>query len=240
MDDTYKKLAHTMRLDMYLVREKLIASRSRAQRAIKSGFVTVDGRTVVKASFDIARHQVVTVGVAADRPAGYWKLRGIQEAFELIKTGDAVLDIGASAGGFLWYAAELAHEVYAVEFSSSCKPFLEAVAGRYPGEVTLIYADAFSFDFGRLGVRFDVLLNDITAEPADALKLLAKLSAVLKTGGLVLQVFKGKVAEQAVADLMKRIEDEGFKILKLFSAQKDELYVIAQKKRDDRDAEEGI
>ena len=240
MDDTYKKLAHTMRLDMYLVREKLIASRSRAQRAIKSGFVTVDGRTVVKASFDIARHQVVTVGVAADRPAGYWKLRGIQEAFELIKTGDAVLDIGASAGGFLWYAAELAHEVYAVEFSSSCKPFLEAVAGRYPGEVTLIYADAFSFDFGRLGVRFDVLLNDITAEPADALKLLAKLSAVLKTGGLVLQVFKGKVAEQAVGDLMKRMEDEGFKIVKLFSAQKDELYVIAQKKRDDADAEEGI
>jgi len=240
MDDTYKKLAHTMRLDTYLVREKLIASRSRAQRAIKSGFVTVDGRTVVKASFDIARHQVVTVGVAADRPAGYWKLRGIQEAFELIKTGDAVLDIGASAGGFLWYAAELAHEVYAVEFSSSCKPFLEAVAGRYPGEVTLIYADAFSFDFGRLGVRFDVLLNDITAEPADALKLLAKLSAVLKTGGLVLQVFKGKVAEQAVGDLMKRMEDEGFKIVKLFSAQKDELYVIAQKKRDDRDAEEGI
>jgi 23S rRNA (cytidine1920-2'-O)/16S rRNA (cytidine1409-2'-O)-methyltransferase len=240
MDDTYKKLAHTMRLDTYLVREKLIASRSRAQRAIKSGFVTVDGRTVVKASFDIKRHQVVTVGAAADRPAGYWKLRGIQEAFELIKTGDAVLDIGASAGGFAWYAAELAHEVYAVEFSSSCKPFLEAVAGRYPGQVTLIYADAFSFDFGRLGVRFDVLLNDITAEPADALKLLAKLSAVLKTGGLVLQVFKGKVAEQAVGDLMKRIEDEGFKIVKLFSAQKDELYVIAQKKRDDRDAEEGI
>jgi len=240
MDDTYKKLAHTMRLDMYLVREKLIASRSRAQRAIKSGFVTVDGRTVVKASFDIKRHQVVTVGAAADRPAGYWKLRGIQEAFELIKTGDAVLDIGASAGGFAWYAAELAHEVYAVEFSSSCKPFLEAVAGRYPGQVTLIYADAFSFDFGRLGVRFDVLLNDITAEPADALKLLAKLSAVLKTGGLVLQVFKGKVAEQAVGDLMKRMEDEGFKIVKLFSAQKDELYVIAQKKRDDRDAEEGI
>jgi len=240
MDDTYKKLAHTMRLDTYLVREKLIASRSRAQRAIKSGFVTVDGRTVVKASFDIKRHQVVTVGAAADRPAGYWKLRGIQEAFELIKTGDAVLDIGASAGGFLWYAAELAHEVYAVEFSSSCKPFLEAVAGRYPGQVTLIYADAFSFDFGRLEVRFDVLLNDITAEPADALKLLAKLSAVLKTGGLVLQVFKGKVAEQAVGDLMKRMEDEGFKIVKLFSAQKNELYVIAQKKRDDRDAEEGI
>ncbi|MGD0327348.1 MAG: S4 domain-containing protein [Halobacteriota archaeon] len=240
MDGSYKKFAHTMRLDTYLVREKLIASRSRAQRAIKGGFVTVDGRTVVKASFDVTRHQVVIVGAAADMPTGYWKLRGIQEVFELIKTGDTVLDIGASAGGFLSYAAELAREVYAIEFSLSCKPFLEAVAGRYPGQVTIIFADAFSFDFGHLGVRFDVLLNDITAEPTDALKLLAKVSAVLKTGGLVLQVFKGKVAKQAAGDLMTRIEDEGFRIVKVLSAQKDELYVIAQKNGDDADAEEGI
>ena len=240
MDNTYKKFAHTMRLDTYLVREKLIASRSRAQRAIKSGFVTVDGRTVLKASFDITRHQVVAVGAKADRPAGYWKLRGIQEVFELIKTGDAVLDIGASAGGFLACAAELASMVYAVEFSPSCKPFLEAIAGLYPSKTTIIYADAFSFDFGHLGVRFDVLLNDITAAPIDALKLLAKAAAVLKTGGLALQVFKGKVAERAAADLIKRIEDEGFRIIKVLSAQKDELYVIAQKKRDDADAEEGI
>ncbi len=240
MDGTYKKFAHTMRLDTYLVREKLIASRSRAQRAIKGGFVTVDGRTVVKPSFDITCYQLVTVGAAADRPAGYWKLRGIQEVFELIKTDDAVLDIGASAGGFLSCAAELAREVYAVEFSLSCKSYLEAVAERYPGQVTIIYADAFSFDFGRLGVRFDVLLSDITAEPTDALKLLAKVSTVLKTGGLLLQVFKGKVAEQAAGALMMRIEDEGFRIVRVLSAQKDELYVIAQKKRNDADAEEGI
>lgn len=240
MDGTYKKFVHTMRLDTYLVREKLIASRSRAQRAIKGGFVTVDGRVVVKPSFDITRDQLVTVGAAADRPAGYWKLRGIQEVFKLIKTDDAVLDIGASAGGFLSCAAEVAREVYAVEFSLSCKSYLEAVAERYPGQVTVIYADAFSFDFGRLGKRFDVLLNDITAEPTDALKLLAKVSTVLKTGGLLLQVFKGKVAEQAAGDLMTRIEDEGFRIVRVLSAQKDELYVIAQKRMNDADAEEGI
>ena len=238
MDDIYKKFAHTMRLDTYLVREKLIASRSRAQRAIKGGFVTVDGRTVAKVSSNITGHHEVTVGDAVDRPAGYWKLRGIHETFKLIKTDDSVLDIGASAGGFLSYAAEVAREVYAVEFSTSCKPFLEAVAARYPGRVTILYADAFSFDFDRLGVRFDVLLNDITTQPTDSLKLLAKMSAALKTEGLVLQVFKGKLAGQAARDLMKRIEDEGFKIIKVLSAQKDELYVIAQK--DKEDAEEGI
>jgi 23S rRNA (cytidine1920-2'-O)/16S rRNA (cytidine1409-2'-O)-methyltransferase len=229
MDGTYKKFAHTMRLDTYLVREKLIASRSRAKRAIKSGFVVVDGRTVMKASFDITRNNVVTVGAAVDKPAGYWKLREIQGSFELIKADDAVLDVGASAGGFLSYAAELARKVYAVEFSSSCTPFLEAIAGRYPGQITVIYADAFSFDFGRLGVLFDVILNDITAEPTDALKLLAKLSAVLKTGGLVLQVFKGKLPQRAIASLVRRIENEGFGIVKVLSAQKNELYVIAQK-----------
>ena len=238
MGDIYKKFAHPMRLDTYLVREKLIASRSRAQRAIKSGFVTVDGRAVLKASSNVTGHQEVTVGDAVDRPAGYWKLRGIQETFELIKTDDLVLDIGSSAGGFLSYAAEVAREVYGVEFSTSCKPFLEAVARRYSRRVTIIYADAFSFDFDRLGVRFDVLLNDITTQPIDSLKLLVKMSAALKTEGLVLQVFKGKLAGHATRDLMKHIEDEGFKIIKVLSAQTKELYFIAQKKKED--AEEGI
>jgi 23S rRNA (cytidine1920-2'-O)/16S rRNA (cytidine1409-2'-O)-methyltransferase len=239
MDGTYKKFAHTMRLDTYLVREKLIASRSRAQRAIKRGFVTVDGRTVVKASFNVTSQNVIHLAATLDRPAGYWKLKGIQEAFELIKSEDVVLDVGASAGGFLSYAAEVAREVYAIEFSSSCKPFLEAVAQHYPGQVTVIYADAFSFDFGRLRVRFDVLLNDITAEPIDALKLLAKLSTALKAGGLVLQVLKGKETKYTAADFMKRIENQGFRIINVFSAQKDELYVIAQKICG-ADAEEGI
>ena len=55
-----------------------------------------------------------------------------------------------------------------------------------------------------------------------------------------MQVFKGKVAEQAAGALMMRIELEGFRIVRVLSAQKDELYVIAQKKRNDADAEEGI
>jgi len=35
-----------------------------------------------------------------DMPEGYFKLRGIQEASGVIREGDAVLDIGSSAGGF--------------------------------------------------------------------------------------------------------------------------------------------
>jgi 23S rRNA (cytidine1920-2'-O)/16S rRNA (cytidine1409-2'-O)-methyltransferase len=240
MDDTYKKFAHTMRLDTYLVQEKLIASRSRAKRAIKSGFVVVDSRPIFKPSFEVTRLQIVTVAAAVDKPAGYSKLKEIQGAFELIKTGDVVLDIGASAGGFLWYAAELAESVYAVEFSSSFKRFLDAVAGCYPDKVHIIYADAFSFDFMSLGVDFDVILNDVTAAPNASLELLAKSSAVLKIGGRVLQVLKGKATEGAVEDLKERFETRGFKTLSAMTGQKDELYVIAEKRVTETNAEEGI
>jgi len=219
-----------MRLDTYLVREKFIASRSRAQRAIKRGFVSVDGRTVVKASFDVISTNAVTVSAAANKPAGYAKLREIQDVCELIKSGDVVLDVGASAGGFLSYAVELARQVYAIEFSLSCKPLLEAIASQHADKVKVIYADAFSYDFDHLGVVFDVVLNDVTAEPSDALALLDKLSAALKVGGLVLQVFKAKIAEHGEMDLLKRVEHQGFRIVSAMTAQKDELYVVAQKK----------
>jgi 23S rRNA (cytidine1920-2'-O)/16S rRNA (cytidine1409-2'-O)-methyltransferase len=218
-----------MRLDTYLVREKLVASRSRAQRAIKSGFVTVDGRPILKPSFDVTRLQIVTVAAAVDKPAGYWKLKEIQGAFELIKSGDVVLDIGASAGGFLWYAAELAERVYAVEFSSSFKRFLDAVTGCYPDKVDITYTDAFSFDFLSLGVDFDVILNDVTAAPNDSLELLVKSCVALKIGGRVLQVLKGKGKERAVEDFKERFEGRGFKTLRVMAGQKDELYVIAEK-----------
>src|SRR5674536_70976 len=85
MNDTYKKFVHNMRLDLYLVREKLVASRSRAQRSIKSGLVAVDGRTILKPSFDVTHGNSIIVAASVDKPAGYWKLKGIQEAVGLIK-----------------------------------------------------------------------------------------------------------------------------------------------------------
>ena len=76
MDDTYKKFAHTMRLDTYLVQEKLIASRSRAQRAIKSGFVIVDGRPILKPSFEVTRLQIVTVAATCRQASWLFEIEG--------------------------------------------------------------------------------------------------------------------------------------------------------------------
>ncbi|MGZ4893757.1 MAG: S4 domain-containing protein [Halobacteriota archaeon] len=240
MNNTYKKFLHNMRLDFYLVREKLVSSRSRAQRAIKSGLVAVDGKTVLKPSFDVTHDNSIIVARSADKPAGYWKLKRIQEAFGLIKIGDVVLDIGSSAGGFLWYAAEFAEKIYAIEFSSSFKQLLDLVVEHYYDKVILIYADAFSFDFLSLGVNFDVILNDVTIEPKDSLELLFKSSVALKAGGHVLQVFKGKAKDIPLTDFLHQFEERGFKTLGVLNAQKDELYVIAEKVANGTNAEEGI
>ncbi|HEX7514587.1 MAG TPA: S4 domain-containing protein [archaeon] len=240
MNGTYKKFVHNMRLDLYLVQEKLVASRSRAQRAIKSGLVAVDGRTILKPSFDVTRVNSVIVAASVDKPAGYWKLKGIQEAVGLIKIGDVVLDIGSSAGGFLWYAAEFAEKVYAIEFSSSFKQLLDVVVEHYYDKVLLTYADAFSFDFMSFGVNFDVILNDVTAAPKDSLDLLLKSSAALKVGGRVLQVFKGKPKDFHLNDFLQRFEEYGFKTLEVITGQKEELYVIAEKGANETNAEEGI
>jgi 23S rRNA (cytidine1920-2'-O)/16S rRNA (cytidine1409-2'-O)-methyltransferase len=240
MNDTYKKFVHNMRLDLYLVREKLVASRSRAQRAIKSGLVAVDDRTILKPSFDVTYDNAVIIASSIDKPAGYWKLKGIQEAVGLIKNGDVVLDIGSSAGGFLWYAAEFAEKVYAIEFSSSFKQLLDDVVERYFDKVLLTYADAFSFDFMSFGVEFDVILNDVTAAPKDSLELLLKSSAALKAGGRVLQVFKGKTNDLPLNYFLQRFEESGFKMLEAITGQKKELYVIAEKGANRTNAEEGI
>ena len=158
----------------------------------------------------------------------------------MIKIGDVVLDIGSSAGGFLWYSAEFAERVYAIEFSSSSKQLLDVVVEHYYDKVRLIYADAFSFDFMSFGVDFDVILNDVTAAPKDSLELLLKSSAALKAGGRVLQVLKGKPKDRPVDDFLKRFEEYGFKPLKVIAGQKEELYVIAEKGANETNAEEGI
>jgi len=229
-----------MRLDTYLVREKHFASRSRAQQAIKRGFVAVNRKTILKPSFDVTSQHLVAVASSADKPAGYWKLKEIQQVFELIKAGDVVLDIGAGAGGFLSFAAEIAALVYAVEFSSSCKQLLDVAIRSQPSKTHVTYADAFSFDFRKFGIIFDVILCDITGDPKNSLQILAKASAVLKLNGRVLQVLKGKATDHNIAELKAGLQTRGYKPLKVLTGQKNELYIIARKVAEQTNAEEGI
>jgi 23S rRNA (cytidine1920-2'-O)/16S rRNA (cytidine1409-2'-O)-methyltransferase len=91
-----------VRLDRLLVERGLAPSRERAQRLIMAGDVLVDDHVVSKAGADVATDAAVRLR-AAPSPyvsRGGEKLAGALDAFGLDLTGRAVVDVGASTGGF--------------------------------------------------------------------------------------------------------------------------------------------
>lgn len=105
------------RLDSELVTRGLARSRERAKEMIKSGAVTVNGRTAKKASDEVVPEDVI---VSSEQEVyvgrGALKLEKAAETFGLDFTGKVCLDIGASTGGFTEYMLiHGAERVYAVD-----------------------------------------------------------------------------------------------------------------------------
>ncbi|OXM99433.1 TlyA family RNA methyltransferase [Bifidobacterium vansinderenii] len=93
------------RLDQELVERGLALSRSKAQRLIRQGAVTVDGSTVTKPAATVDASSTITVTPDDDYVSrGAYKLVGAFDAFGPqglpAPEGFDCLDIGASTGGF--------------------------------------------------------------------------------------------------------------------------------------------
>lgn len=93
-----------MRMDLYLVQNGYVESRTLAQKLISDGAVTVDGRVVRKPSEDISEgeHTVIVAATADTRFVGRGglKLEAALNAFSVEVAGCVAADIGASTGGF--------------------------------------------------------------------------------------------------------------------------------------------
>lgn len=92
-----------MRLDAFLAEFGYADSRTQAKSFILEGYVTVDGKTVKKPSFEINE---VSCDVHIDKSSkkfasrGGLKLEAALIQFNINPTGALALDIGASSGGF--------------------------------------------------------------------------------------------------------------------------------------------
>jgi 23S rRNA (cytidine1920-2'-O)/16S rRNA (cytidine1409-2'-O)-methyltransferase len=89
------------RLDKVIKQRRLIRSRSRAQRMIESGRVTVDGRIVTRPGHPIdleAEIEILSYEQYVSR--GGEKLDAALDRFRIDPRGKVCLDIGASTGGF--------------------------------------------------------------------------------------------------------------------------------------------
>jgi 23S rRNA (cytidine1920-2'-O)/16S rRNA (cytidine1409-2'-O)-methyltransferase len=216
----------SMRLDEYLVKAGLVPSRNRAKRAIERGLVKVDGVKAVKPSQRVEYGRSVAVE-GEDMPEGYFKLKAIHEASGILHGGNAVLDIGSSAGGFLMYASPIASRVTGIEFSPDFKGALEEVEKEY-ANVKVLFGDAFNLDLAKLDGPYDVILNDMTVDPAASVEVLKRFLPLLKEHGSVLQVLK-LGTKGSPGPMIKSLQDMGLKIDRVIEPEKMEAYVVASK-----------
>lgn len=89
------------RLDILLIDRGLLPSREKAQRAIRAGLVTVNGRPAGKPGQAVGEEAAIELA-RPDRYVGRGgeKLKGALEDFGLAVEGLAVCDLGSSSGGF--------------------------------------------------------------------------------------------------------------------------------------------
>ena len=107
-----------MRLDQYLVHNRLTESRARAQEAIAAGLLRVNGAVARKSSQSVADGDSVSVEGAVHPyvSRGGVKLSAALDHFRIDPAGKTCLDLGASTGGFTDVLLERdAAKIYAVD-----------------------------------------------------------------------------------------------------------------------------
>lgn len=89
-----------MRLDVACVEQ--LKTRSKAQDAISEGRVSVNGKVIYKASFQVSDDDLIQIESKDNEfvSRGGYKLLGAIEKYKIELTNLVVLDVGASTGGF--------------------------------------------------------------------------------------------------------------------------------------------
>lgn len=107
-----------MRLDELLVRKNYFSSRTRAQAYIRAGRVVVDNKCADKPGKEYPRESEVIVKKDPYEyvSRGAYKLKPALDYYNLSLEGKAVMDVGASTGGFTQLLLKRgARRVYAVD-----------------------------------------------------------------------------------------------------------------------------
>lgn len=180
MAGNQKKIS--MRFDVYLVEMGCAKSRVRAKELIEGGKVTLDGRTVTKASFAVA-DGAHTVEVTEELPyvsRGGLKLEAALHAFSIHVDGANALDVGASTGGFtdclLQHGAASVCAVDAGQGQLDAKLCQDARVRSYEH---MNARELMPEMVG--GVRFDLIVMDVSF--ISATYILPRFPALLREGG---------------------------------------------------------
>lgn len=110
-----------MRLDKFIVDNKLVNSRNKAQHLITNGCILVNNIIVNNKHYEINENDVVIVNdVGQYVSRGAYKLLHALTTWKINLTDQVVLDIGASTGGFTQVCLNMnALKVYAVDVGTN-------------------------------------------------------------------------------------------------------------------------
>lgn len=111
-----------MRLDQYLVINGFFDSRNKASNAVKLGYFTVDGKHIIKPSFEVSPNslvkKVVDEKIYVARSAH--KLIKAYSSFNMAWEGKVIADLGASTGGFCQVLTEHnVKKIFAVDIGTA-------------------------------------------------------------------------------------------------------------------------
>ena len=92
----------SMRLDVYLCENGFCQSRTEAKNFITAGAVFVDGKSILKPSYDICEHSEIQIDKSSKKyvSRGGIKLEAALDYFSVDPKDAYAIDIGASSGGF--------------------------------------------------------------------------------------------------------------------------------------------
>lgn len=200
------------RLDVWLVETGRFRSRQTAKRAIRAGLITINGRSA-KPSTQLEGTESIVILPASDLLIGYDKLSHLDNLLggNIVKSGDIVLDLGSSAGGFLEYLVEKGAIVKGVEISERFRDSLLKLASNHLN-VSIVVGDAFRIEPRTLfnECELDLLLVDVTTDPEGTLALIARFSELLKHRGRLIAAFKSKAVSSMTTSIADRISALGY------------------------------
>lgn len=204
-----------MRLDEYITHKKYFSSRTKANRFIREHGVPINGKLVIKPSYNVKTIDIVEINhndvQKYDKPLGYHKLELIvnNPEFPPLKSTDKCLDIGASAGGFSLYLLEQeVHSVFAIEISHDFEFNLKQIRDKWPNFTYLIQ------NFFKLRKNeknsFSLITVDLTLDPEYLKQKLHYfyqfLNLKIKSARILIAIKTGKINN--LKQIKKSIEQE--------------------------------
>jgi len=200
-----------MRLDLYLLNNNLVNTRSKSIYFIKSGKIIVNNKVVLKPSFEVTNSDIIKlVPKFIYVSKGGYKLETFLNKISFSVKNKTILDIGCSTGGFTnYFLTHGAKEVFAVDIAENI------LSKDLYNNKNLVYQDKFdATDKNKISMilnskKLDIISIDVSDRSIR--DILLNLSYFLKTSGSIIALFKphyeGKKGIVSKEDKDKLISD---------------------------------